>query len=350
VAAARPSVPAVAMAVAVVRPCVAVRLAGPDAGRYRVRVTGTRRDEWLGMAASAAAAVLFGTSYVATAFALRSFTPLAATSWRGLLASAGLAVLVWLGRLGPRAPRPTRGQLVRLAVLALAGGPVFIVAMNVAVEHAGATITSFVAGLYAVLAAVLAPVLLRERLTPAAMVGFVLALAGTLLLAQLRATGSTLLGIGVGLGAALSYALFLVLSRRWSVAWRLPGSLVTLSLVLVTGVPLGGWLLVTDPGALLPRDVRPESLVALAWLAIFPSVVAVLLVVAGVRRLDARRSSAFLLLNPVAATLLAWALLGERLGAGQWLGAGLVLGGMAAASGAATWLAGSGRRQGRVAR
>ena len=302
------------------------------------------------MAASATAAVLFGTSYVATAFVLRSFAPLAATTWRGLLATAGLAAVVALGGLGPRPPKPTNQQIARLAVLALVGGPVFIGAMNVAVSQAGATITSFVAGMYAVLAAVFAPVLLRERLTQAAVVGFALALVGTLLLAQLHATRSAVIGIAMGLGAAISYALFLVLSRRWSVPWQLSGSLVTLSLVLAAGTPLAGWLLLTDPGAFVPQTVRPEAILGLVWLAIFPSIVAVMLVVAGVRRLDARRSSAFLLLSPVTAAVLSWLLLGERLGTGQLLGAGLVLAGMAAASGAVEWAADPRRRRSGVAR
>ncbi len=204
--------------------------------------------------------------------------------------------------------------------------------------------------MYAVLAAVFAPALLRERLTQAAVVGFALALVGTLLLAQLHATRSAVIGIAMGLGAAISYALFLVLSRRWSVPWQLSGSLVTLSLVLATGIPLAGWLLLTDPGALVPQRVRPEAILGLVWLAIFPSIVAVLLVVAGVRRLDARRSSAFLLLSPVTAAVLSWLLLGERLGTGQLLGAGLVLAGMAAASGAVEWAADPRRRRSGVAR
>jgi drug/metabolite transporter (DMT)-like permease len=297
------------------------------------------------MAAAATGAVLFGTSYVATSFALRSFTPLAAAGWRGLLAAVVVAVAGSLGALGPRSPLPSPRQLVRLAVLSLAGGPIFIVAMNVAVADAGATITSFVAGLYAVLGAALAPLLLRERLSPAAIRGFLLALAGTALLTELQSTGSTIAGIGVGLGAALSYALFLVLSRRWSVPWALPGTQITLGLVLATGVPLVAWLFVADRAALVPAPLRPDAALALLWLALAPGALAPILVVAAVRRLDARRSSAFLLLNPVSAALLSWMLLGERLGAVQLLGALLVLAGIAVASGAAEWGATSlGRR------
>ena len=55
------------------------------------------------------------------------------------------------------------------------------------------------------------------------------------------------------------------------------------------------------------------------------------------QRLDARRVSALLLLNPIAAALLSLALLGERLSPVHPLGALLVLAGIASASGAASW-------------
>ena len=300
-----------------------------------------RTAERVGIGASATGAVLFGSSYVATAFVLRSFPPLGAAAWRGLLATLALGIVLGAGGLGPRPSRPTGPQLARLIVLALTGGLVFIVLMNTAVQDAGPTIPSFVAGLYAVLAAVLAPVVLREGLSRAAVIGFVLALVGTLLLAELHATSSTLTGVLVGLGAAVSYALFLVLSRRWSVPWRLSGPVVTFGTVVATGVPLAAWLLATDPAALLPAHPRTDALLALGWLAIFPGVVAVTLIVIGVQRLDARRSSAFLLLNPVAAALLSWLLLGEGLSPSQFVGAALVLAGIASASGAVSWAASS---------
>jgi drug/metabolite transporter (DMT)-like permease len=56
-------------------------------------------------------------------------------------------------------------------------------------------------------------------------------------------------------------------------------------------------------------------------------------VVVGMRRLPARRASAFLLLNPPTAVLLSWLLLGEHFSIGQFVGAALVLVAMAGASG-----------------
>jgi drug/metabolite transporter (DMT)-like permease len=332
-AAERPTAEETAISAAVVAP-VAGRTLRSGRTTPAWQIEAGRREERLAAAAAAATAFLFGTSYVATAVALRSFSPLATAGWRGLLASLAVAVALAAGALGPRPARPTSGQLVRLGVLALVGGPVFIVAMNVAVDHAGATITSFVAGLYAVLAAALAPLVLRERLSRMAAGGFVLALAGTALLAQLRLSGSAVEGIGTGLVAALSYALFLVLSRRWSVPWALPGSLITLAMALGTGLPIVAWLLLFQPAALVPPAIRPDAAAALVWLGVAPGAVAPVLLVAAVRRLDARRSSAYLLLNPISAAVLSPVLLGEWLQPEQLLGGLLVLAGMAAASGA----------------
>ncbi|HEX8938670.1 MAG TPA: DMT family transporter [Candidatus Limnocylindrales bacterium] len=292
-----------------------------------------RRRERVGMAAAAASAVLFGTSYVATAFALRSFSPVGVGLWRGALAAALLALILVLsrGRLGAL-PRD-RVRLGRLLVLGVVGGPAFIVAMNLAVALAGAAIASFVAGLYAVLAAVLAPLVLRERLPPQATIGFVVALVGTLLLAGLAPSGSVVAGTAAGLAAALAYALYLVLSRRWTRDDGLSGPAISLATLVCSAVVLLGVELVREPAAIVPARIRPDAALGLLWLVVMVSLIAQLLVVASVRRIAARRSSAFLLLNPPSATLVAWLLLGEALGPVELVGGALVLLGIAVASG-----------------
>ena len=95
--------------------------------------------------------------------------------------------------------------------------------MNLAVAHVGAAIAAFVAGLYAVLSAVIAPALLPERLTVRVLAGFLLALVGTALLAELDPEATDVEGMGWGILAALSFALYLVLARRWSRRYALDG-------------------------------------------------------------------------------------------------------------------------------
>jgi drug/metabolite transporter (DMT)-like permease len=303
------------------------------------------RDERVGALLAAGAAVLFGTAYVATGLALHSFTPVAVALWRGLGATLVLLLVLGLRRGTTMAAlrRLRRRDALRLVVLGLLAGPLFLVGMNLAVAATGATIAAFVAGLYAVLAAVMAPVLLRERLGARALAGFVVALAGTGLLAELDLTSGAAAGIAAGLAAAVIYALYLVLSRRWAAGGRLPGDLVSFSVFAMIGAVLLPFELAVDPGAILPASPTPEALLALAWLVVAPSAIANLMIQASVRRVPARRTSAFLLLNPIAAAVSAAVLLGERLSTPQVAGALLVLVGIAVSSGASVSLGRRGR-------
>ena len=308
---------------------------------------------------AALAAMGFGSAYVATSFALTAFEPVPAAAWRSLLAAVAVgAFVVARGRgrragatgnssrglpagidagtvatvPGARAVEPDATQrAVRLLVLAALAGPLFLAAMNLAVAHVGAAIAAFVAGLYAVMSAVIAPVLLPERLTLRVFAGFVLALVGTALLAELDPDGTDIAGMGWGIVAALSFALYLVLARRWSARYRLDGLTVAFANCALAAVVLGGFVLVTDPALLAPVNPPVEAIVAMCWLALVAALGPVLMV-ASVRLIEAARSAAFLLLNPITATILAAVLLGERPSPLQLVGGVVVLLGMAVAT------------------
>ena len=301
---------------------------------------------------AALAAMGFGSAYVATSFALLAFEPVPAAAWRSFLAAIAVGILAAVrgsrrrraagelptsANVGAPAARTTAihpgsaHRAVRLLVLATFAGPMFLVSMNLAVAHVGAAIAAFVAGLYAVLSAVIAPVLLPERLTMRVLAGFVLALLGTALLAELDPTGTDVVGIGWGIVAACSFALYLVLARRWSRPYRLDGLTVALAIGALAAVVLGGFVLLTDPGSLTPPAPPAEAIVALGWVAAVAAL-GPILTVASVRRIPAARSAAFLLLNPITATVLAVILLGERLSPLQLAGGALVLLGIAAAT------------------
>lgn len=286
-----------------------------------------------GAAFSALAAVLYGSSYVATAIALRSFTPIGVAAWRGVLGAAILAVILMLPAMSALRPaRPTRDGLIRLGLMGLVGGAIFTVAMNAAVAIAGATVTAFVAGLYAVTAAVLAIPLLGERLERSTLLALLAALVGTILLSGLRLDAGTLAGVGIALVAAAAFGLHLVLSRRWGAMHGLTGPLIGLSTQAISGIATL-LLLLTVGEQVLPPAPRVDAWVAIAWLAIGPGAAAAVLVVAGIQRLEARRASIFLLLNPPTAAVLGFVLLGERLTILQLIGGACVLAAIAAASG-----------------
>jgi drug/metabolite transporter (DMT)-like permease len=297
---------------------------------------------------AALAAIGFGSAYVATSFALTAFAPLPTAAWRSFLAAIAVGV-VMVGRglqerasadrtlsagVGARtaSEQPGAGsRMVRLLVLALLAGPLFLASMNLAIAYLGAAIAAFVAGLYAVTAAVVAPALLPERLTLRVLAGFVLALLGTALLAELNPDATDVVGMGWGILAAVSFALYLVLARRWSVAYRLDGLSVAFSRGVVTALVLGGFVVLTDPGSLVPADPSAAAVIAIAWLTVV-SALSPILTIASARLIPVARSAAFLLLNPITATVLAVVLLGERPSPLELAGGLLVLLGMAVAT------------------
>ena len=291
-----------------------------------------------GEVAAALAAVLFGTAWVATRIALESFTPIAAAFWRGALAMVLLAAILFVvarrsggrGRVDLR--RVDRRGFGRLVLLGLLGGPTFGLAMNVAIAEAGATIAAFVAGAYPVIAATLAPLVLREPLTRGAAAGFLLALAGAALLTELDFATAPVAGLAAGAFGALAFGVYLVLLRRWSKDPALQPELTATAVVTLTALVLLPIELVREPGAILPAIVTPAALTAIVWLAIGPGCLSQLLIAASTRRITARRSAAFLLLNPLTAAITAPLLLGESLSAVQAVGAGLVLTGIALAT------------------
>ncbi len=294
------------------------------------------------------AAVLFGSSYVATAFQLHGFTPLGGAFWRSVIASVALATIAAAlsgsanSGAGGRAPW-SAARVARLIVLGLLGGLFFVVGMNEAVLRIGAAITAFVAGLYAILAALFAPILLRERLAVRAVGGFVLALVGTALLAELSLSGRVLVGLLAGGGAAISFALYLVLVRRWSRALGTTPMEIAIAVSVVAAAGLLVDLLVFDRPALSPTHVTVEVLAATVWLAIVGAI-GPLLTAAALRRIQASLASALLLLNPISATILAVLLLGERPTPLQLGGGALVLAGMALALDVAALLRGRSER------
>ncbi|MCJ7711565.1 MAG: DMT family transporter, partial [Chloroflexi bacterium] len=268
---------------------------------------------------AALAAMGFGSAYVATSFALLAFEPVQAAAWRSVLAATVVGILVvvrWrrggvtepgsaspgFGAASVELPPAPAARAVRLLVLAIFAGPLFLASMNLAVAHVGAAIAAFVAGLYAVLSAVIAPALLPERLTLRVLAGFVLALFGTALLAELDPDATDVAGMGWGLLAALSFALYLVLARRWSRRYRLDGLTVSFSIGALTAVVLGGFVLATDPASLTPSAPPAEAIIAIVWLAVVAGLGPILMV-ASVRLIPAARSAAFLLLNPITATI-----------------------------------------------
>jgi EamA-like transporter family. len=291
-------------------------------------------------AAAAGAAIVYGAAYPATAVALRSFSPLGIAGWSCTLA---LILVVGLSMAGlvsrPEIAGMSRARLVRLVALGFLGGAGFIAAVNVAVALSGPTITGFVAPLYAVAATLFAVPILGERVRAVTIAAFVLALAGTALLAGAAPIGAPIAGILMALASAAMFGLYLVLARRWAGPYRLDGTLVTIANLIARGPILLAVAAAIDSQPLVPASLDPAAALALASIVVGSSSAGSLLVMASVRRVPAGRTSAALLLTPISSAVIAGLILGERLPPTGIVGAALILVGIAGASGLVRWRA-----------
>ncbi len=194
-------------------------------------------------------AILWGSAFPVTRVVLEEMPPLGAAAWRTLVAASAVAAFAAMrGELGQL--WPARGYRLRLAVLAVLGGAVFLIGMNLGIFLTGASITSFVVGTYPLLAVVVAAVLLREPLGRRGVVALVVALAGLVLLARPGGAHVELLGVVLGFGAALSFAVYLGLSRRWADPVALPTLTIAFWLLVSSMVVTGVVQLLVDPAGL----------------------------------------------------------------------------------------------------
>ena len=275
-------------------------------------------------------ALLWGSAFPITRVLLREMPPLGAAAWRtALAASAVLVVIVVRGEVGGLLVR--RADAGRLAVVALLGGAFFVISMNLGIFLTGASITSFVTGLYPILAVVLAGLFFGEPVRRRAVVALSVAAVGLMLLARPGGAHVDLLGVAAGLGAAFSFALYLSLARRWVHAERMPPLTIAFALLLSSVLVAGIGQAVVDPSG-LALSLSGAGWAALLWLALPASALPHVLVIATLRRLPAGRAAPFLLLMPISGTVIAAALLGERLDLVQLAGAGLILAGIGAAT------------------
>jgi len=134
---------------------------------------------------------------------------------------------------------------------------------------------------------------------------------------QLRLNGA---GIALGLASGLCYASYSVLNKH-AVERYSPWTVLTFALLF--GVPL---LALAQPLSEVWRALTtPGLLLWLVALGIGPTLGGGLLYAAGLARLPASVASIIVAFEPVVASLLAFAILGERLAPGQVLGAGLIV-------------------------
>jgi probable blue pigment (indigoidine) exporter len=228
--------------------------------------------------------------------------------WRGLpfrdTSSSPL-----LGRLGLLNP----GLAYALSLLGLA--------------HVTASVSVLLWAMEPVLILFLAGWLLRERITSSLVVLSLVAVAGMLLVINPPGSSGNLLGVGLTLAGVACCAIYTVSTRRWL------GEADSTSQVLVAqqAYALAFAGLLAGAASLVSGFRLPNSVSAAGWASAIGSGVlyygvAYWLYLYGLRQVAASLAAVSFYLIPVFGVAAGFLILGERLGPGQWLGAGIVLG------------------------
>jgi drug/metabolite transporter (DMT)-like permease len=191
-----------------------------------------------------------------------------------------------------------------------------------ALQRIDASLLSLLLYTFPAMVAVAAIALGRERLDARRLVALLLA-SGGLALVVAGAGAGTLdpLGVALGLGAAVVYATYILVSDR--VVARVPAR--QLATLVCTGAAVS---LVT--GSALLGDLRPGELTAAGWgwlacLALVSTVASISLFFAGLRRVGPTTASILSTVEPLVTVVLAFLVFGETLGPVQLLGGALVL-------------------------
>lgn len=286
-------------------------------------MTESSKGQWL----CSLAMVLVGSTVVASRLIGQDMEPFLATALRHAVA---LPVFLLLMRWrGERLPRVGRRDAVLLLVQAAAGSVGYTVLLIQGVTWAGAADAGIVAGTLPAMSALFAVVFLGERPGWRLALSIALATAGVMVVVTAvaptpgtgPASAQRLAGIGLVLGAIACEALFILANKRLSV----PLPPLTLSTLMCAGGLVMSLLPAAWVGARQASTLTPTALAGVAYYAWGPTVIGFVLWYAGSARTSGARAALSTVWLPVSALLLSAVVLGEPIGAAQWLGLGCVM-------------------------
>jgi drug/metabolite transporter (DMT)-like permease len=194
-----------------------------------------------------------------------------------------------------------------------------------ALERIDASLLSLVLYTFPAIVAGAAVAMGRERIDRRRLAALGLSFGGLVLVVAGAGAGALdPLGVALGLGAAVLYSTYILVSE--GIVGRVPPRVLSALVCTGAAAPLiaGSALL----GELRPGDVTVAGWGWLACLALVSTVASISLFFAGLRRVGATTASILATVEPLVTVLLAFLVFGESLGVVQLVGGALVLGGV----------------------
>jgi drug/metabolite transporter (DMT)-like permease len=267
----------------------------------------------------------FGLHYLAAKLVLLEIPPRAWAAIRVVGAALVLLAAVRaMGRTLPRSP----GDLGRLALFALLGVVINQVCFVEGLHRTTPTHSALINTTIPVGTLLFAVLLGRERLTWPRAGSLGVALAGVLLVIwpeDLSPSSETVAGDLLTLVNALSFALFLVVSKRLISRSDPIGATAVLLGFGAIGILAVGW---GPLASFEPSTVSARTWWLGAFIILFATAGTYLLNYWALARVDSSVVALFIYLQPLIAAVLSWTLLGERIGASTAAGGALIFAGV----------------------
>ena len=213
-----------------------------------------------------------------------------------------------------------RSWIPTLVVMGILNTTLYQIFFLYGVKYAAASDDSLVIGIGPVLIAVMASLILKERVAGTKILGFASGLAGIIIISILSPNTQVLnrpLGVTLVFGGATAYALYTVILRRFFSRNRADNhGPQQSSLSILSWISFFGWFFLI-PFSLLESPWTytwdAGSWLGILYLAILSTVVGYFLYIEGVSKIGAGRSGVFGNLVPVFGVLTSFLLLGENL-------------------------------------
>lgn len=270
-------------------------------------------------------ALMWSSAFATARIIVADAAPLHALALRFLV--SGLIALALARALGGSLV-VGRAQWRSVAVFGLLQNAAYLGLNFVAMQWVEASLAVIIAASMPLMVAALSWAFLRERLPPLGLAGLMAGFAGVALIMGTRLDGGAdPLGTLLCVGGALALAVATLTLRRVSATQTgLAGLLAVVGWQMLAGsAALAVIAVLAEPFRL---DPTPELALAFAYQILIPGLAATLIWFALVRRIGPTRAATYHFLNPFFGTAIAAALLGERLGTLDIVGAAVVAGGI----------------------
>jgi drug/metabolite transporter (DMT)-like permease len=290
-------------------------------------------SRWPIVAALGIVYVVWGSTYLGIAIMVQTLPPLLAAGVRYSVAGLVLlaALIAWSRLRGERLPRPTRaqtGSVIVVGALLLLGGNGGVVLGE---QLVASGVTALVIATTPIWMALFEAAVAGERPSRLAVFGLVAGIIGVAILVVPMEGSPPIDPFGLALiaGAAISWSIGSVYSRRIPMPAS-PFQAAGLQMLAGGVLMLMAGTLRGEIGGIDPASFSTESVVALAYLIVFGSIVAFTCYIWLLGKVSIGVISTTAYVNPIVAVALGVVILDEPMTPRTWLAAAIIIGAVVA--------------------